>query len=150
MKSKYPENFLKKYKIVKSEFLKYKDLDVHIRNILKKDEDKSSFIAYNVYYEIVQYGAYKNVDISEFDDMKIIWFLGWHLYDKTFNKSSLKVALKLLLVRLPNPKKYPDKMLSKLKKAIEDKEYDVEKFYGKYGIYTNIKTVYYIQKNIMK
>ncbi|SFP61057.1 hypothetical protein [Hydrogenimonas thermophila] len=147
MKRKYPDNFLKKYKIVKSEFLKHQDLDDSIKNILMQDEDLSSFIVYNVYYEIVQYGAYKNVDISVFDDMKIIWFLGWHLYEKTSNKSNLKVALKLLLARLPDPKKYPKEMLSKLKKTLNDGTYNVEKFYGKYGIYTNIKTIYYVQKS---
>ncbi|HIP44351.1 MAG TPA: hypothetical protein EYG93_03325 [Sulfurospirillum arcachonense] len=146
MSYRYPDDFLKKYKIVKIEFLK-SDLEEGLKSVLKNQEDSSVFV-YNIYNEIIRYGSYKDVDISEFDDMKIIWFLAWQLYQHTYNRRVLYTALKLLLVRLPDPRKYPKEMLKKLKIALtDDKLPNVEIMYGKYGIYTNIKTIYFAQRS---
>ena len=145
MSFEIPDDFLRKYKIVKSEFLK-RLKDERLKSVLLSRGNSSIFVG-NIFNEIIKYGEYKKIDISDFDDMKIIWFLGWQLYDATNNRNFLYIALKLLLVRLPYPEKYPKIMLKKLKTILTDNDLpDVEKLYGKYGIYTTIKTIYYAQK----
>ena len=145
MSFKIPDDFLKKYKIVKSEFLKLIK-DKRLKSVLLSRGDSSVFVG-NIFNEIVKYGEYKKIDISDFDDMKIIWFLGWQLYDATNNRYFLYIALELLLVRLPYPEKYPKIMLKKLKTILTNNNLpDVKKLYGKYGVYIAIKTIYYVQK----
>jgi hypothetical protein len=141
------EEFLKKYRVIKIEFLKSGDLDIIIKNTLKNQKENSVFVR-NVFNEIVNYGNDKDVDISIIDDMKVIWFLGWELYSYTnFSKREVLITpFKLLLMRLPYPNLYPKDMLYKLKKVLTDKNMPaIETLYGKYGIYSIIKTVYKTQ-----
>jgi len=115
----------------------YESLDQYTFNAIEAIKND---IVEKVFNEVIHYCQQNNVYMQDFDDYKIVYFIGLKAYEITNNKKILLDMITILnaLVMSDSKVSVNEDMLKKMAKSIDNNKW--KEFYGIYGIYSIFKS----------
>ena len=127
------KDYLKTFNIVRNYY------KLECEDFLKVVDDNLIELYKLVLDDIIEYCFVNKVYIKDFDDYKIVYFLGVRVYEKTNNISHFKAMLKILdiLVKKDSNNFVNEDMIKKILLSLKNNTW--KENYGKYGIYSMFK-----------